>query len=44
MLEVMLKERHQQNPMWQLTAEEVAANLNETVSEEDGSIQDGLLQ
>ena len=44
MLEVMLKEHHQQNPMRQMTAEEVAANLNEAVSEEDGSVQDGLLQ
>ena len=42
-LEVMLKEHHQPNPMRQLTAEEVAANLNETVSEEDGSVQDGLV-
>ena len=44
MLEVMLREHYQQYPMRQLTAEEVAANLNETVSEEDGSVQDGLLQ
>ena len=32
MLEVMLKEHHQQNPMRQMTEEEVAANLNEAVS------------
>jgi len=44
MLEVMLNEHHQQNPMHQLSAEEVAANLNEAVSEEDGSVQDGLPQ
>ena len=45
MLEVMLNEHHQlQNPMPQMSAEEVAANLNEAVSEEDGSVQDDLPQ
>ena len=45
MIEVMLHEHYQlQNPIPQLSAEEVAANLNEVVSEEDGSIHDDLPQ
>jgi len=46
MIEVMLNEHHQlQNPQLpQLSAEEVAANLNEAVAEEDGSVQEDLPQ
>jgi len=46
MIEVMLKEHQQlQNPQLPvMSAEEMAANLNEAVAEEDGSVQEDLPQ